>query len=284
MGRKTSSFADDVISLVARMPWWAGVLLAAASFVVLHHYAATPVVAAVVEAGKPLPIASTFFSGATHGLATLGQYLLPLLCLAGALVSALKRSQSQQLVARATELKDASAVDGMTWQEFERLVAQAFRLRGYRVTETGGDRPDGGVDAVLTKGTEKFLVQCKHWRAQRVGVDVVRELYGVMAAKGATGGFVVTSGHFSGEAEDFAEGRNIELINGMGLKRLLQEAQAPGDLSAAEAQRHTARSNTPKCPRCDGPMVKRATKRGASTGEEFWGCAGFPKCRGTRPA
>jgi restriction system protein len=46
--------------------------------------------------------------------------------------------------------------------------------------ETGGGGPDGGVDLVLRKpggnGSEKFLVQCKQWRALKVGVDVVREL------------------------------------------------------------------------------------------------------------
>lgn len=288
MGKKKSSFLDDVVALVALMPWWVGVILAAASFAVLHHFAVAPITPPVIEAGKPLPIASTLLTGAGHGLATLGQYLLPLLCLAGAALSALKRRQSRGLVARAAELSDASAVDGMTWQEFERLVAEAFRLRGFQVAETGRDGPDCGVDVVLTKGAEKFLVQCKHWRAQRVGVEVVRELYGVMAAKGATGGFVVTSGRFSADAQGFAEGRNIKLIDGAALKRLLQEAQArsapPQPVAEAPQPRHRDVPETPKCPKCEGLMVKRAAKRGALAGEQFWGCANFPKCRGTRPA
>lgn len=32
-----------------------------------------------------------------------------------------------------------------------------------------------------------------------------------------------------------------------------------------------------KCPDCDGPMVPRSSTHG-----KFWGCANFPKCRGTR--
>lgn len=80
----------------------------------------------------------------------------------------------------------------MAWKEFEKLVGEAFRLQGYQVTELGGDGPDGGIDLVLRKGHEKFLVQCKQWKAFTVGVAVVRELYGVMAAKGATGGFIVS--------------------------------------------------------------------------------------------
>jgi len=43
---------------------------------------------------------------------------------------------------------------------------------------------------------KKFLVQCKQWKAFKVGVDVVQELHGVMAAKGVTCGFVVTFGRF----------------------------------------------------------------------------------------
>jgi ssDNA-binding Zn-finger/Zn-ribbon topoisomerase 1 len=33
------------------------------------------------------------------------------------------------------------------------------------------------------------------------------------------------------------------------------------------------------CPQCGGPMKSRAN---AATGARFWGCANFPRCRGTR--
>ena len=39
------------------------------------------------------------------------------------------------------------------------------------------------------------------------------------------------------------------------------------------------------CPDCGGPMVSRATKRNVhdmAPPQRFWGCAQFPKCRGTR--
>jgi restriction system protein len=41
------------------------------------------------------------------------------------------------------------------------------------------------------------FVQCKHWKARSVGVKVVRELYGVMAAKNVKQGIVVTYGEFT---------------------------------------------------------------------------------------
>ena len=69
----------------------------------------------------------------------------------------------------------------MSSREFEGLVAEAFRQQGYRVVERGGDGPDGGVDLELHMGSDKYLVQCKQWKSQKVGVAIVRELYGVMA-------------------------------------------------------------------------------------------------------
>lgn len=74
------------------------------------------------------------------------------------------------------------------------LIGEFFRQQGYSVTETGGKGPDGGVDLELRKDGELHLVQCKQWQALKVSVKVVRELYGVMAAQGAAGGYVVTSG------------------------------------------------------------------------------------------
>jgi restriction system protein len=30
-------------------------------------------------------------------------------------------------------------------------------------------------------------------------------------------------------------------------------------------------------------MVRRLAKRGANAGQAFWGCTGYPGCRGTLP-
>lgn len=41
-------------------------------------------------------------------------------------------------------------------------------------------------------------------------------------------------------------------------------------------------SQTPDCPDCGKPMVQRKARRGEHAGKAFWGCSGFPECRGTR--
>ncbi len=37
------------------------------------------------------------------------------------------------------------------------------------------------------------------------------------------------------------------------------------------------------CPRCGAKMVLRTAKKSQNTGEKFWGCSAFPKCRTTKP-
>lgn len=36
------------------------------------------------------------------------------------------------------------------------------------------------------------------------------------------------------------------------------------------------------CPQCGSEMILRTAKRGANAGNKFWGCSGYPKCRGIR--
>ncbi len=39
-----------------------------------------------------------------------------------------------------------------------------------------------------------------------------------------------------------------------------------------------------RCPRCGRKMVLRTARRGPNEGGQFWGCAGFPKCRAVQEA
>ena len=40
------------------------------------------------------------------------------------------------------------------------------------------------------------------------------------------------------------------------------------------------KNSEPRCPKCQGEMVKRTMKRGENIGKDFYGCKVFPKCRG----
>lgn len=270
MARKKSSPGEGFIDLVALLPWWVGVALAVVSYFVFHKLAQAP--AGALQPGQ----AGAFVGRAmVTGVSHAAQYLVPLICVFGAILSFMRRRKRESLVNTVTQSATADALNGMSWREFEMLVGEAFRLQGYTVTESMAAGPDGGIDLVLRKGNEKFLVQCKQWKAFKVGVEIVRELYGVMTAEGAAGGFVVTSGTFTSDARDFAQGRNVTLLDGPKLLGMIQQARLAkiGPLGTPEP---------PKCPQCQAPMVWRTAKKGANAGSQFWGCSKYPACRGTR--
>lgn len=277
--RRKSSTADDIVEIVAGLPWWVGLMLAAIVWVLFEAF--TPAAPAATSL-KPGQAASFAANSLIAGIAPYLKYLFTFLCVLGAVVSFIGRRKRAGLMAQAQGQQSAGAVQQMSWREFEMLIGEWFRQRGYAVTEAGGNGPDGGVDLVLRKGNEKFLVQCKQWRAFKVGVSVVREHYGVMAAQGAAGGFVVTSGRFTQEAMEFAAGRNVELIDGTRLQQMLQQARVAPATPAAAPPAHAVARHT--CPQCQADMVLRTARQGANVGKQFWGCSRYPQCRGTRPA
>lgn len=263
--RRRSSTADGLMDLVALLPWWGGVALAAVSYWVLHAVATRPL--PTVQTGKQLSEALPAMLW--QGFATGGQYLIPFVCLLGALASFLRRRKRKALFETASQASSVDALQGMSWQEFEMLVGEGFKRRGYGVREIGGGGADGGVDFVLTKGSERFFVQCKQWKAFKVGVSTARQLYGVMATEGAGGGFVVTSGRFTTDAEAFAVGRNIRLIDGTALLQLLKDGRA-------SKARNTHASEPPR----SGPQKAK----GQETGMTNLNLALAPAERTTHPA
>jgi restriction system protein len=53
-------------------------------------------------------------------------------------------------------------------------------------------------------------------------------------------------------------------------------------LTAVRNQERAAQEGAPNCPECGKPMHKRTARSGKSAGREFWGCTGFPECKGVR--
>jgi restriction system protein len=96
---------------------------------------------------------------------------------------------------------------------------------------------------------------------------------------------VVTSGTFTQDAVEFANGRNVRLIAGEELRELVREARgAKPRASVAASTVAASATSTTGCPVCGGPMVRRQARRGANAGGHFYGCSRYPLCRGTRAA
>lgn len=280
MARRRQTIADDIIELTANMPWWVGLLLALISYVILHRIA-----------GQGLPQASgqDVFAAAKGGMvfafASLGQYALPGLFGIGALVSIISRLKRTKLHSDVTS--GLRGIGDISWKQFEELIGEHFRRSGYQVEETGPGA-DGGVDLVLRKAGAKYFVQCKHWKAYKVGIKPIRELLGVMVGSGASGGYVVTSGEFTADAIQFAQENRIELIAGKELRRILENKPVAFiDVGGANKPDFsvTPRSPAPQgnmiCPKCGSQMVLRVARKGDQAGQKFWGCSRFPAYRST---
>lgn len=100
------------------------------------------------------------------------------------------------------------------WQELgcwalEEELCGLLVARGHpaALTRRSGD---GGVDIVACLGGKTAYIQCKQYR-DKVGVTVVRELYGVMTRDGVEKGAVAAPGGFTEGARAFAAESGIDL-------------------------------------------------------------------------
>lgn len=240
------------------LPWWFSLLLAAVAYVGLKYFLPG------IEFKSPL------LKGLGPAFSTMASFFVFIFIFTAAL-SAYHAWRKGELFDGQTSVK---SIKELSWKDFEYLVGEAYRRKGYSVVENTGSGADGGIDLVLSKNGEKTLVQCKNWKSRSVGVKTIRELYGVVMAEGASEGVVVCSGYFTSDAIDFAAGKPLTLIDGSELSQFVGGLQ--------KTQLIKPKMSQAECPVCHNSMVLRTARRGKNNGRSFWGCSRFPKCRGTR--
>lgn len=154
--------------------------------------------------------------------------------------------------------------------EFEEYIAHTYKNLGYSTNTVGGSY-DGGVDVIAEKDGITSLIQCKRFNQSVVSVHDVRDFYGAMVDRLANGkGVFITTNIFSKEAERFAEGKPIELIDSFKLIKLIKIAEGKSNIDMIEPIEQL-------CPKCGGKLVQKSGKYG-----NFYGCSNFPKCEFTR--
>lgn len=285
MSEKPSNHPDPtLLERALAVPWWAWVG------------------AAVLSHGALRLLDSADATG-------LGQFLVPALLLVLAVVAwHLRRTDAPPLAPAAAGID----VGSMRWREFETLIGRAFELQGFNMNEAGAAGSDASIDLLMRKERQTYLVHCKTWRTGKVGIESVHAVQAAMKARGAVGGFIVSSGRFSRDAAEATGGLNIRAVDGPALQAMLMlgrshaaragrtpiaaaepvavppaapavkaaSVAAPPPLRAAQAGSPVALSLP--CPICGGDMKKRLAKRGVNAGQYFWGCVNHPDCKGTR--
>ena len=253
------SLLDDL----SLLPWWVNILLAVLVYVLFKF------IAPAIEPDAPI------FKAIFLMLPGLAEVFSFILCVV-ALASVIRSWQRGELFKNQTSLAD---IQNLTWQQFEQYIGEAYKRKGFSIQETGLGGADGGVDLILAKDGKKILVQCKNWKTKKVGVPVVRELFGVVKAQQAAGGLIVTAGSYTKDAQSFAHETGIELIDGKALVKLVNLTNNESPTDSVNIQQS---SNTLLCPKCSASMVQRTAKQGVNKGKTFWGCSRFPACKGIR--
>jgi restriction system protein len=185
---------EDWFDILVLLPWWLTLIMGVGIYVYLKV--------------NPLPN-GTFLDKPVF--IWYGLKFFSWACFGAAFVSGLLTLKRKVLFASA---KDIDAIRAMSWREFETLVGEAYRRQGYMVEETGGGGADGGIDLILNGKGQKIIVQCKRWKTFKVGVKIVREMYGIMVAEKADRVIIVASGAYTSPAVDFAHGKPIDLVDG----------------------------------------------------------------------
>ena len=91
--RKNEGLVEGLFDIAAMTPWWVGVGLAVVSYFVLHHFALTE----IPVSPNPRDMAGLMVKQALKTGAMIGQYVLPLIFLAGAGASVMARRKRNQL-------------------------------------------------------------------------------------------------------------------------------------------------------------------------------------------
>jgi restriction system protein len=270
MARRSSSGLE----VLAQAPWPVGII---AGVLVLL---AGKVIVPAILASSGSPILAGIVQQLRNGAFDPILWVFAGACWLTALVSIAGRAKRRRLLEAQSDLQTLRA---LSWREFEQLVSEAYRRQGYAVEETGQGGADGGIDLVLRRDGQTTLVQCKHWKSRKVDVATVREQLGLVTHHRAAGAIVVTTGEFTSEARAFASKEPVELVPGTDLLSLIKDVQTSRGSTPPppQADRIPAVAMAPACPKCGASMVERKARQ---SGERFYGCSTFPKCRGTRQA
>ena len=111
--------------------------------------------------------------------------------------------------------KNPTELYQLSSRRFEELIAEIFIRKGYSVELTSATR-DGGKDIYAARkddmGSFLYVVECKKYKpTHKVGVNVLRDLYGVLSKERATYGIAVTTSYFSKPAKEFQQDLQFQM-------------------------------------------------------------------------
>jgi restriction system protein len=176
---------NSLFAILLRSPWWVSALIAIAVTAFFRFLMPT-----VYALGAALPFIAISVYVAWKQL---------------------REPSARRVAATLTRLR------AMPWDEFVEAIGTAYGREGYEVQRLG----NGHADFALARGGRKILVACKRWKATRTGIEPLRELEAARRMGEADACMYVAAGEITAQARAFAAQRNIRLVEGSELARLL---------------------------------------------------------------
>jgi restriction system protein len=152
----------------------------------------------------------------------------------------------QMTASKPTEQHDVQPSGRFGKADFERMLAEHYRERGWQVEYCGGADAHGldrGVDLKLRRQDDYVLVHCKYWNALEAPQAALQQTIAAMTAETASGAILTCGGEFSPEIKIAAQrhGR-LRLIDGAALREML------GALPESARNRATFKAGSPPLP------------------------------------
>ena len=285
MARRSSSFFDELVEAGEALPWWLGLVLAFAAFLIFHAFTMMQnpllrVAGLILQLLVPIAISIGVLARLVKDAGEAGNQEVKNEKGGTGLGTLLISDRDRELLQNETKAKEWSLdlLRNIEWKRLEEVVAEYFRIRGYKA-ETTPLGKDGGVDVIVYgKETQQpvSLVQCKAWNTYKVKLNEVRELLGAVAAHKVKQGIFITTSTFTEDARQFGKENGLILLDGEELFNEIKGLNEEGERRLLEFATE-GDYWVPSCPNCG---IKMKERKNRISGRKFWGCSKFPRCRG----
>lgn len=149
-------------------------------------------------------------------------YVLPFACGLMAAWQLAKVRAATGVPAAARGAKEADWIRRLGWLQFEQLVESHFTHRGLRTVLLRG-LPDSPPRLAMIDGAGTIqVIHCTEWKSEEIGYEIVNAFVNEISAHSAQGGVLLTFGHLTRGASTLAADKNIEVVSGIKLTRMLR--------------------------------------------------------------
>jgi len=124
--------------------------------------------------------------------------------------------------AAARGAEDADWIRRLSWMQFEQLVESHFTHRGLRTVLLRGLPGRQPRLATVDGGGAIQVIHCTEWKSEEIGYEIVNAFADEISAHSAQGGVLLTFGRLTRGASTLAADKNIEVVSGIKLTRMLR--------------------------------------------------------------